>query len=131
MPKFDPPELRYINGLGHLIGVQYSRRITSYQAGIAIGLAVRMVSARGWYGWFDQLGTFVSMVGFSVSTFFSGVLLIVVFSVELGWFPSIYDTTPRVAGWDSLIVVLRGASNDDRHSNPMMPQDSWGPTLRA
>ena len=79
----------------------------SYVAGIAIGLPVGIVSARHQYGWFDQLGTFVSMVGFSVPTFFSGVLMIVVFSVELGWFPSIYDTTHRVTGWDSLLYQLR------------------------
>ena len=79
----------------------------SYVAGIAIGLPVGIVSARHQYGWFDQLGTFVSMVGFSVPTFFSGVLLIVVFSVEFGWFPSIYDTTHRVTGWDSLLFQLR------------------------
>ena len=71
------------------------------------------------------------MIGFSVPAFFSGVLMVVPFSVEPGWFPSIYDTTRRAVGWDSLIVVLRGVSNDDRHSNPMMPQDSWRPTLRA
>ena len=36
------------------------------------------------------------MIGFSVPTFFTGVLLIVIFSVKLQWFPSIYDTTLQV-----------------------------------
>ena len=45
------------------------------------------------FSWFDNAGTFVTMVGFSVPPFFSGVLVIVIFSVWLGWFPSIYDTT--------------------------------------
>ncbi len=36
---------------------------------------------------FDQAGTFVSMIGFSIPPFFTGPLLIVIFSVILGWFP--------------------------------------------
>lgn len=53
------------------------------------------------------MGTFVSMVGFSVPPFFSGVLVIVIFSVQLGWFPSIYDTTHVVNSWDSFVVQLK------------------------
>ncbi|MEL6736391.1 MAG: ABC transporter permease, partial [Pseudomonadota bacterium] len=34
--------------------------------------------------------------------FFSGVLVIVIFAVNLGWFPSIYDTTLVVDDWESL-----------------------------
>ena len=79
----------------------------SYVVGVLIAVPVGIVSACRQYGWFDQLGTFVSMVGFSVPTFFSGVLLIVVFSVHLGWFPSIYDTTHKVTDWDSLLFQVR------------------------
>ena len=47
------------------------------------------------------------MVGFSVPPFFSGVLVIVIFSVQLGWFPSIYDTTLVVEDWASFKLQLR------------------------
>ena len=47
------------------------------------------------------------MVGFSVPTFFTGVLLIVVFSVHLGWFPSIYDTTLMVDSWENFMKQVR------------------------
>ena len=47
------------------------------------------------------------MVGYSVPPFFSGVLVIVIFSVELGWLPSIYDTTLRVVDWDSFVQQLK------------------------
>jgi peptide/nickel transport system permease protein len=47
------------------------------------------------------------MIGFSVPPFFSGVLLIVIFSVQLKWLPSIYDTTHVVNSWDSFVVQLR------------------------
>lgn len=79
----------------------------SYVVGILIALPVGIISAYRQYSWFDQIGTFVSMVGFSVPTFFTGVVLIVVFSVYLGWFPSIYDTTHRVTDWNSFWVQVR------------------------
>ncbi|MDU9002625.1 ABC transporter permease [Sedimentitalea todarodis] len=80
---------------------------TAYVVGILIALPIGIYSAYRQYSWFDQTGTFVSMIGFSVPPFFSGVLVIVIFSVHLGWFPSIYDTTHRVTNWDSFLVQLR------------------------
>lgn len=79
----------------------------SYVVGILIALPIGILSAYKQYSWFDQIGTFVSMVGFSVPTFFTGVVLIVVFSVHLQWFPSIYDTTHRVTDWSSFWVQVR------------------------
>lgn len=79
----------------------------SYLFGVLVALPIGIVSAYRQYSWFDQVGTFVSMVGFSVPTFFTGVLLIVVFSVQLGWFPSIYDTTHRVTDWSSFVVQVK------------------------
>ncbi|MDC0948767.1 ABC transporter permease, partial [Gammaproteobacteria bacterium] len=79
----------------------------SYVVGILIALPIGIYSAYRQYSWFDQLGTFISMVGFSVPTFFTGVLMIVIFSVGLGWFPSIYDTTHQVTDWDSFLYQIR------------------------
>ena len=79
----------------------------SYVLGVMIALPIGIYSAYRQYSAFDQIGTFVSMVGFSVPTFFTGVLLIVIFSVNLGWFPSIYDTTHKVNDWDSFVVQLQ------------------------
>ena len=80
---------------------------TAYIVAILIALPIGIYSAYRQYSWFDQLGTFVSMVGFSVPPFFSGVLVIVIFSVQLGWFPSIYDTTLKVTDWDSFVKQLQ------------------------
>lgn len=74
---------------------------TAYVVGILIALPIGIISAYRQYSWFDQAGTFVSMIGFSVPPFFSGVLVIVIFSVQLGWLPSVYDTTLRVNDWES------------------------------
>ena len=59
-----------------------------------------MISAYKQYSWFDSVGTFVTMIGYSVPTFFSGLLFIVIFSVNLKWFPSTYNTRHAV-DWTS------------------------------
>ncbi len=79
----------------------------SYVVGVLIALPIGIYSAYKQYSWFDQTGTFISMVGFSVPTFFTGVLMIVIFSVWLGWFPSIYDTTHKVTDWSSFVFQIR------------------------
>ena len=78
----------------------------SYVIGVLIALPIGIYSAYRQYSVFDQVGTFVSMIGFAVPPFFSGVLVIVLFSVNLGWFPSIYDTTHVVTDWDSFMIQL-------------------------
>jgi peptide/nickel transport system permease protein len=79
----------------------------AYVVGVLIALPIGIISAYRQYSWFDQLGTFISMIGFSVPTFFTGVLLIVVFAIELNWFPSVYDTTLRVTDWESFLKQVR------------------------
>jgi peptide/nickel transport system permease protein len=79
----------------------------AYLVAILIALPIGIYSAYRQYSWFDQLGTLVTMIGFSVPPFFSGVLVIVIFAVWLGWFPSIYDTTLVVDSWDSFVAQLR------------------------
>ena len=79
----------------------------SYIVGVVIALPIGIYSAYKQYSIFDQTGTFISMIGYSVPPFFSGVLVIVIFSVTLGWFPSIYDTTLVVNDWDSFVQQLK------------------------
>jgi peptide/nickel transport system permease protein len=80
---------------------------TSYVLGVLIALPIGIYSAYRQYSWFDQIGTFISMIGFSVPTFFTGLVLILVFAVHLQWFPSIYDTSLRVTDWDSFLAQVR------------------------
>ncbi|MBB5223209.1 peptide/nickel transport system permease protein [Amaricoccus macauensis] len=77
------PQTLWVVGLAYLIGVL-----------IAIPLGV--ISAYRQYSWIDQFATLFSMIGFSVPTFFTGLALIVIFSVKLQWLPTIYDTNLRV-----------------------------------
>ena len=80
---------------------------TAYLVGILIALPIGIYSAYRQYSWFDQFGTFVAMVGFSVPTFFTGTVIIIVFAIWLGWFPTKYDTTLNVTDWDSFLKQLR------------------------
>ena len=79
----------------------------SYVVGIVIAIPIGVVSAYRQYSWFDQFGTLFSMIGFSIPTFFTGLLFIVVFSVWLGWLPSIYDTTHVVKDWPSFWFQIK------------------------
>ena len=79
----------------------------SYVVGILIALPIGVVSAYKQYSWFDQIGAFVSMVGFSVPTFFTGLLAILLFSVTLNWLPSIYDTTLEVTDLSSFWAQIK------------------------
>ncbi|MDA8747056.1 ABC transporter permease [Litoreibacter sp.] len=85
---------------------------TAYVVGVLIAIPIGVVSAYKQYSIFDQVGTFVSMIGFSVPPFFSGVLVIVIFSVliptdSFWWLPSIYDTTHKVVDWESFVYQFR------------------------
>jgi len=79
----------------------------SYVLSVIISIPIGVISAVKQYSVFDQVGTFVSMVGFSVPTFFTGLVAIVIFSVNLGWFPSVYNTTHDVTDWASFIVQVK------------------------
>ncbi len=76
---------------------------TAYFIGILIALPIGVYSAYRQYSWFDQMGTLFAMIGYSVPTFFTGVVLIIVFAVNLQWFPSIYDTTLKITDWSSFL----------------------------
>jgi len=80
---------------------------TAYALSICIAVPVGVFSAYKQYSIFDQVGTFLSMIGFSIPTFFTGLIFIVIFSVQLNWFPSIYDTTLEVNNLDSFFEQMR------------------------
>lgn len=80
---------------------------TAFVLGILIAIPVGVISAYKQYSIFDNVGTFVSMVGYSMPVFFTGVLAIVIFSVWLDWFPSFYDTTHVVNDWDSFVFQMK------------------------
>ena len=66
---------------------------SAFLLGLLIAIPVGVISAIKQYSLFDQFATTFAFLGFSLPTFFTGILLIVVFSVKLGWLPFIYDST--------------------------------------
>ena len=79
----------------------------SFIFGTLIAIPIGIYSAYRQYSAFDNIGTFVTMVGYSVPTFFTGLLAIVIFSVWLGWFPSFYNTNLVVNSWDTFVLQVK------------------------
>lgn len=79
----------------------------SYLIAVLIAVPVGVLSAVKQYSIFDHLVTTLSFVGFSVPTFFTGLLFILLFSIKLNWLPMIYDTSVKVRDLHSLGVQLK------------------------
>ena len=58
--------------------------------GLLVALPIGVYSAMRPYSFFDQVTTTLAFVGFSLPTFFTGLLFILFFSIYLDWLPFIY-----------------------------------------
>ena len=74
---------------------------------VLLGVPIGVIAAIKRGSWFDQLSMTGALVGFSMPTFFTGVVLIIIFAVNLQWFPSVYDTTLHVTDWPSFWKQVR------------------------
>jgi peptide/nickel transport system permease protein len=83
------PQTLYVVGMAYLLSV-----LIAVPLGIFSGYRQNSL--------FDQIASIVAVIGFSLPTFFTGVLVIQIFAVWLGWFPTLYNTTLRVTDWDTL-----------------------------
>ena len=68
---------------------------SAFLLGILIAIPVGVFSALKQYSLFDQFATTFAFLGFSIPTFFSGILLIIIFSVKLDWLPFVFDSEAR------------------------------------
>ena len=80
---------------------------TGYILGLLIAFPIGIVSAIARYSILDRIITTIAFLGFSIPPFFTGLLFIVIFSVQLGWFPFIFNSTLQVTDWQSFIAQLR------------------------
>ena len=69
---------------------------------ILVAVPVGVLAAVKPYSWFDRIASTVAFVGFSLPTFFTGVLFILLFSITLGWLPFVYRTDISSTGWQFL-----------------------------
>ena len=66
---------------------------------ILVALPVGVLAATRPYSLFDQIANTLAFIGFSLPTFFTGLLLILVFSVQLDWLPFVYRADISATGW--------------------------------
>jgi len=66
---------------------------------LAIALPVGIYAAMRPYSLFDQIANTLAFVGFSLPTFFTGLLFILLFSIYLDWLPFVYRADIDATGW--------------------------------
>ena len=64
-----------------------------------VALPVGIIAAVKPYSWFDRIFSTLSFIGFSLPTFFTGLLLILLFSITLDWLPFVYRADISATGW--------------------------------
>ena len=67
--------------------------------GLVVALPVGILAAVKPYSWFDRIASTLAFVGFSLPTFFIGLLFILLFSIELGWLPFVFRADLAETGW--------------------------------
>src|SRR5580692_5958541 len=127
----DPIYLRYLHWLAAMAqgdwGFSFASRInvdtlilqrlpaTLYVIGSAqvlallIAIPVGVYAATRPYSVFDQVANTLAFIGFSLPTFFTGILFILVFSVTLDWLPFVYSTDIKATGGSWLVEQVRQA----------------------
>jgi ABC-type dipeptide/oligopeptide/nickel transport system permease component len=65
---------------------------------VLLGLVAGIVSAVKQYSWLDRLSMGVAVTGVSLPVFWTGIMLIIVFALQLRWFPSSGMSSPYGSG---------------------------------
>jgi ABC-type dipeptide/oligopeptide/nickel transport system permease component len=73
---------------------------------VALGVPAGILSATRQYGWLDKLSMGIAVTGQSLPVFWTGIMLIIVFALTLGWFPSAGMTSPYGGGLLDLLWHL-------------------------
>lgn len=66
---------------------------------ILVAVPVGVLAATRPYSLFDQVANTLAFVGFSLPTFFTGLLLILLFSIKLDWLPFVFRADLPSTGW--------------------------------
>jgi peptide/nickel transport system permease protein len=82
---------------------------TAQLLGLLVALPIGIYSAVRPYSIFDQIATTFAFIGFSLPTFFTGLLFILLFSIYLDWLPFIYRADISATGWRWMWEMARQA----------------------
>jgi peptide/nickel transport system permease protein len=103
-----------------------------------IGIPVGVVAALRQNSWIDRLIMGVNFVGLSMPSFWQGIMLILIFSVSLGWFPSLgriaYDLVPHpITGFYTVdaLLTLNGAALQNALLHLFLPALTAGTAYAA
>ena len=77
---------------------------------LLIALPIGIYAAARPYSLFDQIASTFALVGFSLPTFFTGLLFILTFSIYLDWLPFVYRTDISATGWQWYWEHIRQAA---------------------
>ncbi len=67
--------------------------VAAVAIGLVFGLPLGVAAALSRNGWIDYVARVVSLVGLSFPAFVSGILMLIVFAIQLGWFPVLGNTS--------------------------------------
>jgi peptide/nickel transport system permease protein len=117
----DPVMVRYVRWAGAMVkgdwGFSFASRVdvdtlilqrlpvtlliigSSLVLALLVALPVGVYAATRPYSIFDQIANTLAFVGFSLPTFFTGILFILLFSIHLGWLPFVYRADISATGW--------------------------------
>jgi peptide/nickel transport system permease protein len=74
---------------------------------LLVAIPVGVYAATRPYSFFDQIASTFAFIGFSLPPFFTGLLLILVFSISLDWLPFVYRADLDATGWRYVWEQLR------------------------
>jgi peptide/nickel transport system permease protein len=66
---------------------------------LLVALPVGVLAATRPYSVFDQVANTFAFIGFSLPTFFTGILFILAFSIYLDWLPFVFRADLAATGW--------------------------------
>ncbi|TWA90393.1 ABC transporter permease [Bradyrhizobium stylosanthis] len=76
---------------------------------LLVAIPVGVYAATKPYSLFDQIANTFAFIGFSLPTFFTGLLFILIFSVTLDWLPFVYTTDVKATGIHWVFEMIRQA----------------------
>jgi peptide/nickel transport system permease protein len=77
---------------------------------LAIALPIGIIAATRPYSVFDQVASTFALIGFSLPTFFTGIVFILVFSIQFDWLPFVFRSDLAATGlqwwWEEFLQSI-------------------------